>query len=60
MQHTCPRNVFLKAFVFGVLNKSASGVLTLIHILKLLFPGDLFNYLVLGGVSDLLATGNIF
>lgn len=60
MQHTCPRNVFLKAFVFGVLNNSASGFLTLIHILELLFPGDLFNYLlVLGGGSDLLATGNI-
>jgi len=58
MQHTCPRNVFLKAFVFGV-NKSASDFLTLIHILELLFPGDLFNYLVLGGSSGLLATGNI-
>lgn len=59
MQHTGPRNVFLKAFVFGALNKSASGFLTLIHILELLFPGDLFSYLVLGGASDLLATGNI-
>lgn len=57
--NTGPRNVFLKAFVFGVLNKSASGFLTLTHILELLFPGDLFNYLALGDVSDPLATGSI-
>lgn len=57
--NTGPRNVFLKAFVFGVLNKTALGFLTLTHILELLFLGDLFNYLVLGDVSDPLATGNI-
>lgn len=58
-QHPCPGNGFLKASVFGVLNKYASDFLSVIYIPELLFPGDLFNYLVVDGVIDLFATGNI-
>lgn len=67
-QHTCPGNgfsegfrirCFLKASVFGVLNKYASDFLSVIYIPELVFPGDLFNYLMVDGVIDLFATGNI-
>lgn len=58
-QHTCPGNGFLKASVFGVLNKHAPDFLSVIYIPELLLPGYLFNYLMMDGVIDLFATGNI-
>lgn len=51
---TCPRSIFPEGFCLWCFNKFASRFLTLIHILELIFPGDLSTLILV--VNDLLTT----